>query len=163
MRTIPIPAMTEKQIKVFWSRVQIGGFDECWPYLGRRDRDGYGWKGLGRRQYPSHRIAFTLVRGPIPTDSMVCHSCDNPPCCNPLHHFHGNQFDNIGDAANKNRMRHGEEHPASVLTESQVLQIRGFYQRGVRGRGHKTIAKQFGVNPRVIWNIVNGVYWKHLI
>jgi hypothetical protein len=33
----------------------------------------------------AHRIAYELVKGPIPDGRHVHHTCENKPCCNPNH------------------------------------------------------------------------------
>jgi hypothetical protein len=59
------------------------------------------------------------MRGLIPPGLLVCHSCDNPPCCNPNHFFLGTALDNNGDAKRKGRtcsgLRNGKHtHPESI-------------------------------------------------
>lgn len=89
----------------FWRLVDSsGGTDACWPWLGRRDEDGYGMT-IGKRppERVAHRMAFLLTYGPIPKGLLGCHSCDNPWCCNPLHTFIGSNADNARDRCAKGR------------------------------------------------------------
>lgn len=50
---------------------------------------------------PAHRLAYilhhrTLLLPFVPT-LPLCHQCDFPPCCNPLHLLPGTQGDNVHD------------------------------------------------------------------
>jgi hypothetical protein len=76
----------------FWSRVEVGPVDECWPWRLSTKAEGYGQIGWtegghdGRRfNALAHRLAFMLAVGPIPDGLTVDHLCRNPPCCNPAH------------------------------------------------------------------------------
>ena len=74
----------------------------CWPWTGPRHSAGYG---LFRRQY-AHRLALESALGrPLGSGMEACHSCDNPPCCNPAHLFEGTHQDNVRDMAAKGRHR----------------------------------------------------------
>ena len=73
-----------------------------------RDKDGYG-RGeinVGGRRYSvkAHRLAFSQAWGIQPRpDQVVRHTCDNPPCINPLHLMLGSQAENLQDMHSKGR------------------------------------------------------------
>jgi hypothetical protein len=73
--------------------------DGCWEWKGPRDPDGYG----RHRGIQAHREAYKHFVGPIGAGMIVCHSCDNPPCCNPDHLWLGNAKSNGVDSALKGR------------------------------------------------------------
>lgn len=67
---------------LFWSKVSRGDADQCWPLAGNRTAKGYGH--FDARPFVTvraHRLAFALENGAAPGSALVCHSCDNPPCC----------------------------------------------------------------------------------
>lgn len=61
------------------------------------------WTERGHER--AHRAAWVEASGPIPLGILVCHRCDNPPCCNPAHLFLGTQSDNIKDGYAKGRIK----------------------------------------------------------
>lgn len=86
----------------FRERVAQQGPDECWEWTGKRQPAGYGVLSTGHsgRVY-AHRLAVELDGRELSRDDHVCHACDNPPCCNPLHLFIGTNADNARDARDK--------------------------------------------------------------
>lgn len=83
----------------FWAQVDKRGPDECWPWTGYMQYNGYGVRSTHRRETRlAHRIAYEYVIGPIP-DGLVldhlCHTrdpqcadvneCPHRRCCNPEH------------------------------------------------------------------------------
>lgn len=102
----------------FWSRVDVGAPNACWEWQGARDSFGYG-----QAREATHRTAWALTHGPIPSGMCVCHRCDNPPCCNPDHLFLGTRADNNRDRHAKGRsanLERGERHPQAGLTAAKV-------------------------------------------
>jgi DNA-binding MarR family transcriptional regulator len=60
----------------------------------------------------------------------------------------------------ESKKKMSEDAPRSVLTESQVLEIRRLYKRGAIG--YKRLAKKFNVSPMTIARTVRRQCWKHL-
>lgn len=77
----------------------------CIEWTGSRSERGYGQISVhgGDRMVRTHRLAWTLAYGEIPEGMNVCHSCDNPPCCNIEHLWLGTQADNVADMVAKGR------------------------------------------------------------
>lgn len=92
-----------------WSKVDRRSDDECWPWLGYKIESGYGRIDLrksGRGHKLAHRAAWELANGrELTSAEVVCHSCDNPVCCNPSHLFAGSLSDNMRDMHAKRRHR----------------------------------------------------------
>lgn len=84
----PIPELSPIQDSHFWERVEIdmSDVDKCFPWGGWVDKHGYGIVKLGRRgNFKAHRVAYALIRGPIPAGLTLDHLCRNKRCCNPAH------------------------------------------------------------------------------
>lgn len=142
--------LTEKRIKYFWSKVDIKGSDECWPWKGYRSSYGYGIIQFDHSNYSAHRVSFYLKHGHFPKHGG-CHSCDNPPCCNPAHIFDGSQYRNVKDAFSKGRMTNKHALKLSML---QVEEIRRQYKQGL---SQYQLAEKFKVNQSTICRIVNNI------
>lgn len=90
-------------LTTFWKWVDRSDPDGCWPWTRFRGTDGYGFLRIGQKTIRTHRHAWTLTNGPIPSGAEVCHRCDNPPCCRPDHLFLGTHAENMADMVAKNR------------------------------------------------------------
>lgn len=72
----------------FWGSVARGSNDECWPWNGSLNTNGYGVINAGGtrgRTLMAHRVAYELIHGPIPAEMTLDHLCRNRRCVNPLH------------------------------------------------------------------------------
>jgi hypothetical protein len=138
----------------FWSYVPDHlSPDGCWEWQGNVDSHGYGSFGnrshLGNKQ--AHRLIYESQVSPIPEGLFVLHRCDNPPCVNPAHLFLGTQADNMADKVAKGRT-------SRKLTFAQVAEIE---DRWAASRVPKMqLAREFGVAPVTISNILNGISYR---
>ena len=75
----------------------------CMEYTGFRTPKGYGQVGMKFKAEHAHRVVYRAMRGEIPKGWDVCHTCDNPPCVNPLHLFAAPRSVNVQDMRAKKR------------------------------------------------------------
>jgi hypothetical protein len=147
----------------FWGSVDIRGRGECWPWKKSLTHDGYGRFSIGRRcehrTLIAHRVAWEFTNGPVPAGLYVLHTCDNPACCNPAHHFLGTNLDNMRDKCSKRRQALGEKQGSAQLTAEQVTRIRDDRKRG---RTYQELAIEYGVSKSNIASIAKGLTWKHI-
>ena len=155
--------MTDADIARFWSKVDVGGVDECWPWLGAKHSAAfpYGSFNLQGKTVTAHQVAAFLIHGEPPLNKgHSCHTCDNPPCCNGLHLFWGGNKDNAIDAKRKGRtglQRHPENiSHGEILTVEQVIQIKALDLPQVR------IAELYGVHFSTVNKIKTGKNWAHV-
>ena len=103
--------------KRLWEKIDRRGDHECWPWMACTGSNGYGQLSCGGRMRLAHRLVFECEFGPIPKGLFVCHSCDNPPCCNPEHLSIGTPKDNLRDAAQKGRTASGDRNGSRTQPE----------------------------------------------
>lgn len=142
-----------------WERVKRGADDECWPWTGTIDHDGYGRLFVAGFNRGAHRLIYELATGEDPGTMLVCHCCDNRRCCNPAHLFLGTPADNLRDAAEKGRMPRGENAPLAKLDENKVREIRAL---AAAGHLQRDIAERFGVTQPNVGYIVRRETWRHV-
>lgn len=148
----------------FWSKVDVRGDEECWPWVAsvRRAEEGYGAFWLDRRHQPSNRVAWILTYGHIPHGEVVCHKCDNPRCCNPSHLFLGTPLQNNDDKVAKNRHAYGSRNGLAKLTEDQAREIISLKPERRSPRGYRSeLAMKYGVSMGTITDVWTR-RWNHL-
>lgn len=160
-RKIKLTPMSER----FWKKVAVGSAKECWPFMGNRNTAGYGVFSPSANhegRMLAHRMAWKITHGDIPPGGLICHNCDNPPCCNPGHLFCGTPLDNVQDCMNKGRFNHarGEQCHGAKLKEKDVVEIRKMAAYG--GIQNKTIAAIYGIDRSYIGKIIKRIKWRHV-
>jgi hypothetical protein len=141
----------------------------CWEWRGFKLHAGHGqakWEG-----YPvkAHRLSYAAFVSE-PGELMVCHHCDNPPCCNPAHLFLGTKGDNNRDAARKGRYasrpknpnpRRGAAHPSAKVTFDMYWEAHAM--KVAERATNKSIAATIGVNTNVVgWMLdLRSGHWTH--
>ena len=149
----------------FWQQVAKRTDDQCWLWIGAKDKDGYGKiKTRDRKTIRPHRLSWEIHRGPVPEGMQVCHDCpgkDNPSCVNPSHLWLGTSKDNCLDSFRKGRTpTQGEQCKQTKLSAFTVEFIRVLYDSGEYSQGE--LAKIFNLNFSHIHKIVLRKIWKHL-
>ena len=143
-------------------KLEVDGVACCMLWTAGKHLYGYGWFNLncgwvtykdGRigidTGVTSHRFMLFLVDPDFDLESelFVCHSCDNPPCCNPNHLWLGTAQDNSDDMVNKGRQSCGNN---IILTDDQVLSIINDTDT------QEAISIKYGVSISTISNIKTG-------
>lgn len=154
----------------FWIMVEVGADDQCWKWLGatinpfKKGDLRYGKAQLFGKTTTASRAAYLWTHGAIPSNQLVCHTCDNPICVNPGHLFLGDSKANMADCVSKGRAirnpRMGDDHPSSILTEVEVVAMRELRKAGW---GLKELAEKFGTKKANVHVITSGKSWKHIL
>jgi len=139
-----------------WTKVEGPLDTPCWVWGGNILGTGYGQVSVNGEMRSPHRFAYETWVGPIPEEMHVLHSCDNPPCINPLHLRVGTHADNMQDRKIRGRApdHRGERHPGAKLTWEKVEEIRASQ------KSNKELASKYGVDPAAIHAVRTGRSWK---
>lgn len=155
--------MKTSEADAFWSRLDKSG--ECWLWRGAHVPAGYGKLYFRGSNWYAHRLAYTLANGDIPDRMHVCHTCDNPPCCNPAHLWVGTAQDNMQDRERKGRgvrsqaLRESLSWIARKLTPEQAVQIRLRYAAG--NISFEQLGSEYGVHRNTIKSVVHGYTFRY--
>jgi len=127
----------------------------CWEWTGPLN-DGYGVIHYNGKQWMTHRLAV-LLDGRDPTGYSVCHSCDNPSCCNPSHLWLGDHASNMLDQRLKGRHAHGSNNGRALINEQIATDMRTMFAAGAT---RKEIASHYNVGIHIVKNVISGKTWK---
>jgi hypothetical protein len=100
--------MTREEFwRQYWDRIDVPvlGYtmdlpvpgEGCWTWTGSKNSQGYGVVSIQKRQWMVHRLVHSIFGEELEPDLWVLHSCNNPPCCNPLHLRQGGSVENWDD------------------------------------------------------------------
>jgi hypothetical protein len=155
--------LTERNIRNFWRHVDVRGPDECWPWTGHVDRNGYGHFSAGGAMRYSHQVSLVVsgAQRPNAPANQALHgdTCTTRACCNPTHLRWGSVRDNMDDRQRLGRTAHliGEQSGTARLTEGNVLYIRASPE--ISGLA---LAAMFNVTPSTIVHVRKRRSWAHL-
>jgi len=150
----------------FWAKVNKT--ETCWLWTaGQMGSSGYGTFSVrtptGTKSIRAHRYSYEMTNGPIPEGMHVLHRCDTPLCVRPEHLFLGTPLDNARDKVAKGRMRRGdfkgEANGHAKLTAEIVRAIRS--RPAVRG-SQAAMAREYGITPQTVQDIIKRRIWKHV-
>jgi len=120
----------------FWAKVEKT--DGCWLWKAARDLNGYGRIAYAGKEWKAHRLAYTVVVGPIPEGLTLDHLCRVRHCVNPAHLEPVTNRENLlrgnGWAGRHARKTHcPQNHPYDEANT---------YRMGANGRGCRTCARE---------------------
>jgi hypothetical protein len=155
--TLSAQIITPRLVERFNKHVLRLGNDDCWEWQGYRlpekgkylTTSHYGRvsifdpiRGKFISEY-SHRIAWLIAAGhDIPAGMVIRHTCDNPPCCNPVHLALGTFVANA-----KDRDAKGRGHFVSSSDYDKNPEIPQLY---LQGWTIKQLEDEFGVPGKTI-------------
>lgn len=71
----------------------------CWIWKRSKTSAGYGQITIDKKYWTTHRLAYFLTYGDIPSKAVIRHLCHTRDCCNPAHLQEGSYKDNYNDSA----------------------------------------------------------------
>lgn len=161
VRKAPLPLPRDPS-EIFWSKVDKTG--ECWLWLGKLDKDGYGQFAVTvagtntQRHVRAHRFAYESAFGSCGAP-VLRHACDNPRCVRPDHLVPGTQRENRADAVARGREPWGELKPNATLSIDAVETAKSMIASGMTV-AHA--ARALGVRYRTLWQAVRGKTWRRI-
>lgn len=86
VETVRVPKRFAERLTFVSTESAAGkGLGQCWLWMGRKNRNGYGrvrWLG---QEPVAHRVIYELALGRIGDSMVLDHRCENRNCCNPQH------------------------------------------------------------------------------
>lgn len=134
----------------------------CWLWQQATDNQGYGYAqvywGRAHGKNKAHQLSYLAFNGLIPDGLMICHTCDNPSCCNPRHLTLGTAKDNMNQKIMRGRANsaNGTQHGKAKLVEADVVVIR---QEHKAGSSFAELGRKFNVAKTTIRDIIIGKTW----
>jgi HNH endonuclease/NUMOD4 motif len=124
--------------------------------------------GKTRKHYVHRLVAMAFVGPPPFEDAFVLHQDDDAANNRPENLYWGTHQDNVLDAKLNRKLRDaprkhggqpGEANGSAVLTEEEVVRIKGLLGLGLCGA---CISRLYGVRKETIYAIAKGRIWAHV-
>jgi DNA-binding XRE family transcriptional regulator len=130
----------------------------CWEWIGYiHNKTGYGKITLDGRSYLSHRVGYTIHKGPIPDGFVVDHLCRNRKCCNPEHLEAIPGRENVLRGLSAPSEQSGDRR--RVLHAAQVRELKKARRDGMT---QEECASKWGVSLAAVAHIDDGSCWSHV-
>jgi hypothetical protein len=147
-----LPWIVNDDVRRFWSKTEM--IDGCIQWIGTKDKAGYG-KFMtgplrGQTTHRPHRWIYQRACGPL-NGTFLLHSCDRPACVTLQHLSPGTQKQNIAECVAR-----GRKNQFSILTETQVSEIKWLLANGHKG---KDLARFYKISAVTIGAIAVGRNW----
>lgn len=136
------------------------GTGGCWLWTGNRHANGYARLTRKGRTLFVHRLAYALVKGPVPRGMSLLRTCGHAHCINPAHMRPVTREQIVRRMLKTGAFARGSGHPGSKLTEANVRRIRRVYAKGRSSCG--VLAREYGVDSTLILRIVQRKRWRHV-
>jgi hypothetical protein len=107
----------------------------------------------------THQLVAIAFLGEKPKGYLVCHGPKGKLCNEVTNLSYGTPKQNAADQLRDGTKRYGEKCSWSKLTESEVLEIKNLYFKGVQG---KDLAIKFSISRSRVCDIVKGRGWNYL-
>lgn len=141
---------SKKTMCSFAAKYEVNAESGCWEWSASLARGGYGQfstsKLDGQKWYRAHRFAYEAFVGPIPTECVVMHKCDNPRCVSPYHLAAATQAENIQDRDQKGRGKKPRDLGYSI---DEIISS---------PESGRELARKLGCSPAHIWKVRNQKY-----
>lgn len=146
-------------VQMFFESVVPGqNPDDCWRWKGSLTH-GYAFLSYNGRRIKGSRLSWEIHSGlPLKDGYIMCHSCNNPECCNPRHVAPDTHKHNMDYMRACGRERHPKGNELSLkLTSDQVTQLRADYATG--HYSFRTLGNKYGVSKTHARNVCRGKKW----
>lgn len=157
-----------KPVDEIQARIQLHtderGPDECWPWQGNTDKNGYPRFRMDGQHGSVTRAQAVLHGVELEADMFVVRVCGTPSCMNPEHL---EATSDVNEYREEDSWVSGAEHHwsgrynnnGSKLTEEDVVEIRERVVEG--GETQVRLAEEKNITQANVSHIVHGETWEH--
>ena len=131
-------------------------FNKCIPFLGFKNKKGYGRFWDGKKARPAPQVAWEIAHNkPFPKGKQARHTCDHPWCVNGKEHIiPGTSQEDAND-------RMIRSNTAKKMTWKEVREIRKKYTTGKYSQ--RELGRMYNVAQCTIGSILHNKIWKEII